>query len=38
MSALGGTLYTKEQLSVVQGGVGNLSKHWGWLLALKTAQ
>ncbi|MDN6319866.1 MAG: HdeD family acid-resistance protein [Marinobacter sp.] len=34
MSELSGTSYTKEQLSVVQGVVGDLSKHWGWLLAL----
>ncbi|MBK1873360.1 MULTISPECIES: HdeD family acid-resistance protein [Marinobacter] len=34
MSQSGGSVYTKSQLMVVQGVVGDLSKHWGWLLAL----
>lgn len=34
MSQSGGSVYTKSQLTLVQGVVGDLSKHWGWLLAL----
>lgn len=34
MSQSGGSVYTKSQLALVQGVVGDLSKHWGWLLAL----
>lgn len=34
MSDISGNALTQEQLSVVQGVVGDLGKHWGWLLAL----
>lgn len=34
MSKASGNLYSREQFSVVQSVVGDLGKHWGWLLAL----
>ncbi|NWN90269.1 HdeD family acid-resistance protein [Marinobacter adhaerens] len=34
MSKANGSLYSREQFSVVQSVVGDLGKHWGWLLAL----
>ncbi|GGE62987.1 membrane protein [Streptosporangium jomthongense] len=34
MSKSSGSVYPKGQLAIVQGVVGDLSKHWGWLLAL----